>query len=219
MIEVTNQILGIGIPLNWPMLWTPFFDSFVVMDRPDFKYIRAWRGNIDDMRNELVTEAQRLGCTHLIMMDTDMIYPKNTIVQLLSHRLPVVGGLCFRRYPPFTPLTMRGRINNYRVVEVWNEGLLAKVDATGTGCVLFDIEVFDKIKPPWFKFRPNPNKEIGGVIGEDIGFCPRLKRAGYELHVDTSIEIGHLSTMVINRDTYELYKGLRQLRDKRRKEE
>jgi hypothetical protein len=41
-----------------------------------------------------------------------------------------------------------------------------------------------------------------GEVGEDSGFCDRVKNAGFRIVVDTNIEIGHLDTKVVNWRTH-----------------
>ena len=181
------------------------------MDRPDFVFIHEDNGPIDSLRNNIVLRAKESRCSHLIMMDTDMIYHPNTIESLLSRKLDIVGALCYRRYPPFDPLALKGDpVKGYESIDKWEEDELIEVDATGTGCIMFHMSVFDKMPFPWFKFRPNPNKEIGGVIGEDIGFSWDLKRAGYKIFIDTSVPAAHLTTLAINDATYRLYKAMKE---------
>jgi len=205
-MKLTNLKLGIGVPLSYPQVPSAFFDSFIAMEKPGYFYLRTSTGPIDDMRNNLVREALNIGCTHLIMMDADQIYPVDTIPRLLSHRKPVVGCLVYRRYPPFDPLMLRGKINSYYTVTEWEPGELVEVDATGTGCVLFEMSVFKKMKPPWFRFRLSNGKPVG----EDIGFCSDLKAAGYPIHVDTGVVCGHLSNMIVNGNTWKLYRKLKE---------
>jgi len=202
-VRISNLKLGIGIPNNFPMVPSAFFDSFICMEKPDFLFLRSSYGPIDEMRNNIVRDALRSGCTHLILMDTDQVYPVDTITRLLSHRLPVVGCLLFRRYPPFDPLMLTGEVTKYSTVTEWKDGELVEVDATGTGCVLYDTEVFTRIPDPWFRFRKTVE---GGDIGEDIGFCHDLKKAGYKIYVDTAIKVGHLTKMTVDQATWELYK-------------
>lgn len=211
LLKPSNHKLGIGIPLSFPMVPAAFFHSFIMMERPKFVYLSASNGPVDEMRNRLVEQAQASGCSHLIMMDTDMIYHKKTITRLLSLRLPVVGALCYRRYPPFDPIMYRGKINEYEGITEWEKDGLVEVDATGTGCIMFDMRVFDRIDPPWFRFEQNPDQEVGGVIGEDIGFCSRLREVGYQIFVDTSVPAGHLTWMEINESSWRLYKGLKKI--------
>jgi hypothetical protein len=209
-MEVTNFKLGIGIPLSFPMVPSAFFDSFITMEKPDFTYLRTSFGPIDQIRNDLVRQAQETHCSHIIMMDTDQVYHLKTITRLLSHRLPVVGCLIYRRYPPFDPLMLKGEINRYENILEWDPDSLVEVDATGAGCILFEMEVFRKIPEPWFRFRSNPNPEKNGIIGEDIGFCSDLRAAGYRIFVDTSIPAGHLSQMIINEGTWKLYNKVKE---------
>lgn len=140
------------------------------------------------------------------MMDMDQTYPVDTITRLLSHKLPVVGCVVHRRYPPFDPLLYRGDIGTYELIENYEKGDLIEVDATGTGCLMFDMEVFRNMPAPWFRFRLTADNL---PIGEDFGFCSDLRKAGYKIYVDTSIQCGHLSTMEITDGTYQLYKAMK----------
>ena len=205
--------LGIGIPLNFPSVPSAFFDSFITMNTGPYIYLRSSAGPIDEMRNHIVKAALEAECTHLIMMDTDQVYAQDTIRRLLAHDLPVVGCLVYRRYPPFDPLMLKGDINHYEIITEWGKDSLVEVDATGTGCLLFKMEVFKTMPGPWFYFRKDPEK--GGPVGEDIGFCHDLRAAGYRIYVDTSIPCGHLSQMIINEGTWKLYNHMKDAELKR----
>jgi len=208
-MKITNFKLAIGFPCSWPTIPFPFFQSFIHMERPDFIPIIATNGPIDGLRNKIVEHAIIVGASHLIMMDLDQIYPVDTITKLLKHKLPVVGAKVHRRYPPFDPLMLKGELNHYQVISEWEPGELVEVDATGTGCLMFNMRVFHELAPPWFKFRPNPDPDYAGGIGEDVGFCYDLRKIGHKIYVDTSIECGHLSTMVVDDGTFRLYGALK----------
>lgn len=205
-MKITNFRLGIGLPLSHHMIPSAFFDSFITMEKPPFVYLRTSNGPIDEMRNSLVLEAMSSDCTHLLMMDTDQMYDTKTIPRLLSHKLPVVGCLVYRRYPPFDPLMLKGEVGRYEVIEEWEPDSLVEVDATGTGCLLFDMQIFQEMPSPWFIFR---RANDGKAVGEDIGFCSDLKAAGYRIFVDTSVPAGHLSQMQITEGTWRLYRKLK----------
>jgi hypothetical protein len=205
--EVNDLHLAIGVPHSHPMVSMAFFDSFVGMEKPPYTYLRCSTGHIEDMRNELVKKALHSDCTHLIMMDTDQIYHEKTISRLLSHKLPIVGCLVYRRYPPFDPLMFRGSQGKYLGITEWEEDGLIDVDATGTGCLMFDMDIFKKLPEPWFK---EVKSEDGKVTGEDFYFCEKAREAGYEIFVDTSIPAGHLSQMIINEGTWKLYNHVKE---------
>jgi hypothetical protein len=208
-MKISNFSLCIGIPLTFPMVPSGFFYSFAHMEKPkEYTLIHADNGSgaVDALRNDLVNMALRIGASHLIMMDTDQIYPVETIPKLLSHRLPVVGCVVHRRYPPFDPILLRGKPGDYESIDEWERDSLVEVDATGCGCLMFEMQVFKRMPRPWFRFRHLDN---GEGIGEDIGFCSDLKAAGYRIFIDTSIQCGHLTTLNVTKETYALYKSVK----------
>lgn len=201
--------LGIGFPVTDDKVFTSFFVSWTVMDKPDFTIlVPRFVGPIDAIRNNLVAQALREQCTHLIMMDTDQNYPSDTIPKLLSHNRDVVCGLVHRRYPPFDVIMLRGELGNYHHVpddECFSGGLV-EVDATGCACAMFNTEVFLDISYPWFEqYRMGD----GRAVGEDIDFCSKLRKSGHRIFVDTSIIIGHISCLEITREFYLLYKKIK----------
>lgn len=144
--------LAIGVPCTFPFVPSSFFYSFAALERPDFIFIHADNGPIDDLRNHIVQKALDMDVTHLIMMDVDMIYHPKTITSLMEHRLPVVGAMCFRRYPPFDSLILKRvapNIQRYESIEDWKEGDLVECDATGTGCIMFDMDIFRDMNRRW----------------------------------------------------------------------
>jgi len=212
-LNISNERLGIGVPCNWTYVPLSFFNSFTLMEKPSFQFITADNGPIDTLRNDIVEKALKIGVTKLIMLDTDQVYDPKTITKLMSHKLPVVGAKVHRRYPPFDPILMKLTDTGYEGIEDYTPGYLVEVDATGAGCIMWDMEVFRKLPYPWFRFQKHPDTKL--VIGEDVGLCQDLKAAGYKIFVDTSIEIGHLSTMVVNQATYDLYKEMKATKERK----
>jgi len=213
-MKISNIKLAIGVPCSFPTVPLDFFSSFVSMDKPTYEYIPATNGPIHALRNDIVEKALRVGCTKLMMCDVDQVYHPLTITKLLSHNLPIVGALVHRRYAPFDSLMMKHveideRTDAYESIDEWEDGALVEVDATGTGCVMWDMSVFKKMPYPWFKAQYNPD---GSPIGEDFGFCMDLKAAGYKIYVDTSVPAGHLTTMIVNTATNRLYMAVQNRR-------
>jgi hypothetical protein len=204
--------VAIGFPLVDANIPVPFFTSFACMEKgssytllvPQFPH-GPWSGSIADARNSLVEQALQDGCSHLLMLDTDQTYPPNTLAKLLSHQVDVCGVRVHRRYPPFDVILYRGQVGRYKHVpdaECFS-GDLVEVDATGTGCLLFDMRVFDRVAHPWFKLDIHDGKPVG----EDIYFCNKARQTGVRIFVDTSIEVGHLALHEVGRGTYEIYKA------------
>lgn len=205
--------LGIGIPHIDRQVDRDFFTSFTAMQKPQFTLygptldVPAFAMDVAKVRNSLVMQALTDDCTHLIMLDTDQTYPQDAIINLLRHDLDIVGPIVHRRYPPFAPIMYRGDIGRYQYVadEEMYCGDLIEVDATGCGCLCFNMDVFKRIPAPWFVFEPTPD---GQPVGEDIRFCSMARSAGFKIHIDTSIEVGHLARVSINRAFYTLLKKM-----------
>ena len=214
-MEKGERKFGIGLPVTDAKVHKQFMLSFLEMEKPDFMLLLpSFPGRIEDMRNQLVMAAMQYGITDIIMMDTDQIYPPDTITNLLRHDKPFVGTVVHRRYPPFDPILYRGTLHKYWHVpdEESYSGDLIEVTATGCGCVSYSMQCFLDVEYPWYEMDVQGNGDDAPPewrhVGEDIGLCYKLVDAGYKLFVDTACQIDHLSTMRINRETHEVFKRL-----------
>lgn len=207
--------IAIGFPLVDATVPVQFFTSFACMDKPEQYTLLVpqfphgpWTGSIADARNSLVQQALDNGASHLLMLDTDQTYPPDCLTRLLSHGVDVCGVRVHRRWMPFDPIFLRGELGKYNHVpeDEMYSGDLIPVDATGTGCLLFDMDVFLKMPRPWFAFSQHEGKPVG----EDIYFCSQAREHGIDIYVDTALEVGHLTTVEVNKALHQLCKPLRQ---------
>ncbi len=204
--------LGIAFPIMGNTGYWSFFLSLLLAATPPHTLlipkfpVGEFPHDIGVVRDNLVFQALEQGCTHLIMMDTDQVYPRDTILRLLEHDKDIVGTVVHRRYEPFDPILYRGELEEYYHVpdEDAYSGDLIEVDSTGTGCVLFKTRIFADIKPPWFRVGLG---KTGKPIGEDIAFFAKARAAGYRIYIDTAIQVDHLAMGVVNRGMYEMYKA------------
>lgn len=81
-MKISNFKLALAFPLSFPMVPSDFFFGCMMMERPEFLILRAENGPIDTLRNDLVIKAMQNGVTHIIFMDTDMVYHPKTITRL-----------------------------------------------------------------------------------------------------------------------------------------
>jgi hypothetical protein len=177
--------------------------------------------DMDEIRNSLAMQALESDCTHIVMMDTDQVYPSDTLTRLIAHAeagFDIVCAKVHRRYPPFDPLLLRNDTEKqYRFLTMtiadWYDKGLVEVDATGTGCMMISCKVFEKVPWPWFK---TVKKDISdtefAIIGEDVGFCQKAKAAGYKIFVDTTIKVGHLADIVVTEELHFLFCKMEELR-------
>lgn len=223
--------LAIAVPVTDRQVPTSFMFSFLkavteymsVAKVPIDVLFPDHPASIDVVRNALVKKALMNGNTHLLFMDSDQVYKSNNIIQrMLAHKQPAVGARVHRRYPPFDPLMCNGKIGKLTSLEnheIQNDDGTFKNDVpvkfTGTGCILYDMQVFiGMITTEKNFFELTTNKETGKTIGEDIGFCKKLNDRNVPIMVDASIEIGHLSTQEVGWGLHLLFQKMQQ-NDKR----
>ena len=213
--------LAICFPLTDLKVYSHFMFSFLKLKIP-YTYdllFPNFPGQIDAIRNDLVRQALTLGCTHILMLDTDQIYEdENMIPTLINHDLPVVGVKVHRRYEPYDPILLRGEVGAFIGVpdDEIKAGGLIKVDATGCGCLMINTEILLDMPEPWFELKTG---DIGQPIGEDISFCMQLKERGIDVMVDCDINILHLMTWAVGWNQYQIYKAIIKKHDEQQKKE
>lgn len=164
-------------------------------------------------RNNLAyTFLKETKCEFLFFVDSDIIFDPVDIDRIVSHGLPVVGGL----YPKKS--ASLGWVYSSLPGEEVNEktGLL-KVRETGTGFLCVRRDVFEAMIAKWPEIRyehdPVPGAERwdffpmhaqgGRYLSEDWFFCDRVRQLGLDVHVDVTVQVKHIGKIV-----YPLHKTL-----------
>jgi hypothetical protein len=117
-------------------------------------------------------------------IDSDMVPPPYAVARLLSHKLPIVSAIYAMRQPPYAPCVMWLN-SKWPSPEAFARPV--PVRNAGFGCILIQRDVFLNMGSPWFAENP----EDPG-LGEDYLFCDRARAAGYSVHLDAELEVGHL---------------------------
>jgi len=146
---------------------------------------------IANQRHELIIAAQEWGATHVMFIDSDIIFKPSHVIELLNFNELVVGAAYSKRIEPVIP-TAWHHIDNWdtyvRLHEQTDSHI--QVEAMALGFCLIKIEVFDKLDLPWFILGFNN----GQYTGEDIEFFRNCKNNNIPVWLDIKIsfEIGHL---------------------------
>jgi hypothetical protein len=142
---------------------------------------------LDVARDELANIAVRDGATHVLWLDTDMVFPPDALDRLLAHDLPIVGANYRTRQE--TVKESSACVNGKRMAPR-TEGLEEAV-SIGLGLCLMKAEVFHGLAKPWFAMIQ---------AGEDAHFFLKLfDQKGVRPVVDhkLSAEVGHVSETVL----------------------
>lgn len=201
MVDIEKSI-AIGIPTSGNIHWRFAADLMGLQLPMSTRVLWQVRTMIDTARNKLVEKMlEDIGATHIFMVDDDMTFQPDALKKLMAHDVDIVGTLAFKRTPNFEPCVYKlkeGTDDHYPILPAKFE----EVDAVGTGGILIKREVFEKIKNPWFEtwYAKDGSGKHWGV---DIDFCKKAKAAGFKIHVDPEVELGHIGEApIITKQTF-----------------
>lgn len=149
---------------------------------------------IANQRQDLVTGALRDGATHILFLDTDMRFPKDTLDRLLAHGKPIVACNYATRRAPVKTVAFANDHNWDCIYTEPDSTGLAPVAAVGMGVMLIDVEVFRRLALPYFAI--GYSRQSDSFVGEDIYFCRLARQAGYDVLIDHDLskEVAHIGT-------------------------
>lgn len=164
---------------------------------------------IDHARNNLTESFLGTDAEWLFWMDSDMIFPPDTLVKLFKvaeeKNAKMVSGVYYQRKGKNLPV-LWSRGDELENGEISGEGTKKSdmnkyvgafafphpdkkepfvAHAAGFGCVLIHRSVFEVMDRPWFKFLP-------GSCSEDFYFFVNAKELGFKLWVCPDIDLGHI---------------------------
>lgn len=156
-------------------------------------FVKGW--GIAYARNLMALEAMKQGCDYLLMVDSDVIVPKDALEMLVGL------DFCAGWYPRGTDPSMTnvakkvqsGYGDCYSVDEMEElaESGVDWVEAKGCGmgCAIVRTQLFERLPHPWFKFEDYPS---GNCFGEDYWFCQQARSAGMSVYVSPKVKCGHV---------------------------
>ena len=147
-------------------------------------------------RDMLMRQAKAVGCDYLLFIDSDMIFPVDTIQRLINHKKVIVGAN-YRQRRGNNDFSAR-KNNAFVSSEGPDKTGLEDVEFMGFGVCLIDLSILEKIPEPWFE-GTSPE---GFYLGEDVAFCDLVREAGEKVWIDHDLskQVGHLAQTILTAD-------------------
>lgn len=155
----------------------------------EFDFIMEVGCEISSARNRLAQAAIDRNCTHLLFVDYDMYFTKDTIPSLIKADKDIIGATYnFRQETLKSTAVPEGMASSPHPDDLPKEPF--KCEAIGTGLMLIKTDVFKKMAKPHFMF----GFEQDGTVrfGEDTYFCQMAKAAGFEVWADPTLNVKHI---------------------------
>jgi len=158
--------------------------------------------NVSKSRNELVSRFLKTDGEWLLFLDSDMVFPHDTILRLLlaarAAGTKIIGGLAVMVTPdgPIPTLYQPGESPTEvtRVMLNAPDDQILQVAATGAACLMVHREVFEAIQASsddkefcWFQEQVLNTR----WVSEDVSFCLLAAKHRYTVFVDCTLSIGH----------------------------
>lgn len=212
----------VGVIANDSARYSLFSSCIDQLNLPD-GWKKEWviGGDWCDARNQLCQLVLDEGYSHLWFMDDDHAFPPQILTKLLAHDVPLVTPVCLTRTYPFNPVQYVYEQPEKK--ERWKQEWLDKhgipkklplplsqlatdglVEVAAAGCagMLIRRDVIEGVQnrswdnshgwhkefTPWFEYSDR---------SEDVIFCEKAVNAGFTLHTDLSVRLGHITTAVV----------------------
>lgn len=140
--------------------------------------------------------------THLMWIDSDMVWSPNQIAMLLNRNVSIISGL-YRISPDNNSLCAvknwdkdvflkNGHFDFLKYSDIKDEKELIKVAYTGFGFMLIKRGIFESIEYPWFRsVKQEINDEIVDFASEDVSICLTMQDKNLDVFVDPTVLVGH----------------------------
>lgn len=142
-------------------------------------------------REKILREAIKEECTHVLWLDSDMVFPKMTLHHLLRHNLPFVAANYVTKSMPAT--TTASKLNGKKLATTKDSTGLEEVSSVGFGCALIKVDAIKRMRAPLFMV--DWYGETSSYRGEDVYFCQKFRRMTKEkIYVDHDLsrQIQHM---------------------------
>lgn len=144
-------------------------------------------------REMLMKDAVENDFTHLMFIDTDIVFPPDGIERLMARDKDLIGAAYNMRnmmkpgqleVPRTSTVKLLGGKRRFPTMDS-----PFRCDTVPTGFMLVRLEKFKQIEQPWFE---TVWTEDEGFMGEDTYFCRRARENGIDVWVDPTIPLGHV---------------------------
>lgn len=145
-------------------------------------------------RDNLACRAINEGFTHLLFIDSDMVFDESIVEDMqFCGKEYVCGAFQSRRKPYgsciFSSLKPLTKVENYGMEPF-------RIAGSGMACTMISTRILKEVQCRYGTCF-SPETFDGVKFGEDLAFCWRANKLGIEMWCDPTVRIGHVGHIVI----------------------
>ena len=174
-----------------------------------FDFVRGY--DCATARNNIAQKSLDMEVDYVLMVDNDVVLPKDALVNLTDDLKEVCLGYYAHRGPDnkysgrscicrlydqngalYYNYPLESEYTAQELTEIQKSGKnKVKIHGGGMGCAFIETDVFKRIQYPWYDWV-NYKNEHRGMLSEDLFFCEGCKAKGIPIYTDTRVNCGHI---------------------------
>ena len=191
----------------YPDTFKSIYDLDVSGHDTFFEYVRGY--DCATARNKIAQMALDKGVEYALMVDNDVVLPKDALANLLDEPKEVCLGFYAHRDSDniYRGRTCVCKFSDANGAEYFNHPLESEYTAEelatsrrngeykirihggGMGCALIKTSVFRRVSYPWYDWVNYKNR---AMLSEDLYFCEQCKKMGIMIYTDSRVNCGHM---------------------------
>ena len=145
-------------------------------------------------RNQLACKAINENFTHILFIDSDMVFDENIVETLRFSGKEFICGAFQSRRPPYGACVYE-RLKPLEKIREY--GLQPfRIEGCGMACTMISAEILKEVQNRYGTCF-SPEIYDGVKYGEDLAFCWRVKEIGKEMWCDPTARVGHIAHIPI----------------------
>ena len=133
--------------------------------------------------------------THVLWLDSDMVFHEEIVEDLQFCGKDIVTGIAHSRRPPFSSCLFTEIYPGVEKFKGEYPKQAFKVAACGMACVLMSVKVLDAVYNKFGNMFQPLNEPL--TYGEDVAFCWRAAQCGFTVWAEPGVRVGHVGRRII----------------------
>lgn len=191
----------------YPDTFKSIYDLDPAGNELSFEYVRGY--DCATARNRIAQISLDQNVDYVLMVDNDVVLPKDTLVNMLDNpQLVTLGSYAHRDsdnmyrgkscicklFDPngkkYFNYPLESEYSSDEIHHLREEGnFKVLIHGGGMGCAFIHTSVFRTINYPWYDWV---NYKNHGMLSEDLFFCERCKALKIDIYTDTRVTCGHM---------------------------
>ena len=202
----------IAVP-TFETIYPDTFKSIWNLDKGEhevmFEFVRGY--DCATARNRIAQMSMDMAADYVLMVDNDVVLPKDALISLLDDPKDVCLGyyahrdtdnvyrgrtcVCKLRTPDggyYYNYPLESEYSAEELLDLQDDGVYKQaIHGGGMGCAFIRTEVFRRLKYPWYDWV-NYNDSNRGMLSEDLYFCEQCKAHNITIYADSRVACGHM---------------------------